>query len=216
MTAAATRYRPTRCKTQRSGRRRTRVEISAAVAADLALLTQTVDEPGIDLEDTLDAFTGDVKRAVASYTGMTMTITLDGHDVSFTVHDDPTVRPAASLLIPLAAITTGDAASALVLYAATPGAFLDLAADLSFALGIELAALVLDGHLEMQSDPAGVTGLDDHCAINQAIGVLIGRGHTPVSARNELHRLAVYDHPNLRTAADAVVRSAGSRPTDTI
>lgn len=191
------------------------MDISAAIAAGLGLLTQTLDEPGIDLEATLHDFTVDVKNAVASYTGMTMTIVIDGHDVSFAVYDDATVTPATSLLIPLAGITATDATSALVLYATTPGAFVDLAADLSIALGVAPATLVLDGHLDVQFASTGTTGLHDHFSINQAIGVLIGRGHTPVSARDELHRLAAGDHGDLRTAANAVIRSAELRPTDT-
>lgn len=195
------------------------MDISAALAAQLALLTQALDNPGIDLEAGLHAFTADVKVAVASYTGMTMRIELDGHDVSFTVHDDVTVEPATSLLIPLAtltpAVTPIDAGSTLLLYAATPGAFVDLAADLSYALGIEPAALVLDDHLGRPADPGRLTGLDAHFAIDQAIGVLIDRGHTPESARDELHRLAALDHGNLHVAAQTLVLSASSKPTDT-
>lgn len=188
------------------------MDISAAIAADLALLTQTLDDPGIDLEAALRTFTADVRRAVASYTGMRMTIALDGHEVSFTVHDDTTIQSATSLLIPLAALTTAEATSTLLLYAATPGAFVDLAADLSYALGITLDPLVVDGHLNPPVSSDGVTGLDEHSTINQAIGVLIGRGHIPESAREELHRLAAHDHGNLRAAAEFLLRGAGALP----
>jgi hypothetical protein len=191
------------------------VDVSAALAADLALLTQALDDSGIDLEAGLRAFTADLKLAVSSFTGMTMTIALDGHDVSFTVHEDATIQPATSLLIPLATVTPTGAASTMLLHAATPGAFVDLAADLSYALRIEPAALVLDGHLDPRAGPAGRTGLDEHSAINQAIGVLIGRGHTPESAQQELQRLATLDHDNLRVAAEAVILSARSGSTDT-
>jgi hypothetical protein len=188
------------------------VDISATLAADLALLTQALDDSGIELEAGLRAFTADLKLAVASFTGMTMTIALDGHEVSFTVHDQATIHPATSLLIPLATVTPTDAASTLLLYAATPGAFVDLAADLIYALRIEPTALVLDGHLD---PPAGLTGLDEHSVINQAIGVLIGRGHTPESAQHELQRLAKLDHDNLHAAAEALILSARSGSTDT-
>ena len=190
------------------------MDISAALAADLALLTQALDDSGIDLEAGLRAFTADVKVAVASFTGMTMTIAFDGHDVSFTVHDDATIQPATSLLIPLATVTPTDPASTLLLYAATPGAFVDLAADLIYALRIEPTALVLDGHFDPRAGSGGITGLDEHSAINQAIGVLIGRGHTPESAQHELQRLATLDHDNLRVAAEAHIISARSGSTD--
>ena len=190
------------------------MDISAALAADLALLTQALDDSGIDLEAGLRAFTADVKVAVASFTGMTMTIAFDGHDVSFTVHDDATIQPATSLLIPLATVTPTDPASTLLLYAATPGAFVDLAADLIYALRIEPTALVLDGHFDPRAGSGGITGLDEHSAINQAIGVLIGRGYTPESAQHELQRLATLDHDNLRVAAEALIISARSGSTD--
>ena len=190
------------------------MDISAALAADLALLTQALDDSGIDLEAGLRAFTADVKVAVASFTGMTMTIAFDGHDVSFTVHDDATIQPATSLLIPLATVTPTDPASTLLLYAATPGAFVDLAADLIYALRIEPTALVLDGHFDPRAGSGGITGLDEHSAINQAIGVLIGRGHTPESAQHELQQLATLDHDNLRVAAEALIISARSGSTD--
>ena len=194
------------------------MDISAALAADLALLTQALDDSGIDLEAGLRAFTAGLKLAVASFTGMTMTIGLDGHDVSFTVHDHATIHPATSLLIPLAPVTPTDTASTLLLYAATPGAFVDLAADLIYALRIEPTALVLDGHLDPPADAAGLTGLtglDEHSAINQAIGVLLGRGHTPESAHHELQRLAALDHNNLHAAAESLIHSIRSGSADT-
>jgi hypothetical protein len=193
------------------------VDISAALAADLAALTQALDNPNIDLEQGLQAFIGDAKLAISSYTGMTMTIALDGHTVSFTAHHDATSATVAatSLLIPLAALTTSDTASTLRLYAATPGAFVDLAADLSYALGTDPTTLVLDNHLPAPEDSSGMTGLAAHFAIDQAIGVLIGGGHTPETARDELHRLAAIDHGDLRAAAEQIISTAGRDPTHT-
>lgn len=189
------------------------MDISASLAAQLAVLTAALEHPDGDLEAELRAVVGDVKRAVGSYTGMTMTIALDSHNVSFTVHDDPTIPPATSLLIPLAALTPTDAASTLLLYAAAPGAFVDLSADLSYALGIDPATLVLDNHLPAPEGSCGMTGLDTHFAIDQAVGVLIARGHTPETARDELHRRASLDHGDLRAAAEAVLQSARTEPT---
>jgi hypothetical protein len=86
---------------------------------------------------------------------------------------------------------------------------------LIYALRIEPTAFVLDGHLDPRAGSAGLTGLDEHSAINQAIGVLIGRGHTPESAQHELQRLAALDHDDLRVAAEALILSARSGSTDT-
>lgn len=172
------------------------MDISAALAADLVLLSQALEDADLDLETRLRGFAATVHRAVSSYTGMTMTIVLDGYDISFTVHDDAKARPVTSLLIPLAALTPATAA------------------DLSYALGIDPAALVLDGQVDSPADSVAGHGLEQHLAINQAIGILIGRGYTPESARNELHRLAAMDHGNLRSTAEAIIRSARSAPTD--
>jgi hypothetical protein len=192
------------------------VDISAALIADLALLTQALDTEGLDLEAGLRSLAADVKMAVTSYTGMTVTIALDGHEVTFTVHDTPTAAASSrtSLLIPLNALTTTDPQSALVLYAATPGAFVDLAADLSYALGMEATALAFDRHLPAPDAQSASTGLGTRVAIDQAVGILIGRGHTPETARDELHRLADLDHGDLRVAAERVIHTAGSDQED--
>lgn len=194
------------------------MDVSAALAADLAALTRALDDPDIDLETGLRDLAADLKRAVSSYTGLSMTIALDGHDVIFTVDDEPTIRPVTSLLIPLTA--AADAAhipartvGTLLLRAAAAGAFVDLSADLSYALGVDPATLVLDAHLTASVSRSAATGLDTHFAIDQAIGVLIGRGHTPHAARDELHRLAGLDHGGLRSAAETLIRSARTPPS---
>lgn len=184
------------------------------LAAHLAVLTAALEHPDSDLEADLRVFAAQAKRAVLSYSGMTLTLALDAHDVSFTVHDDPTVVPATSLLIPLDALAPGEAASTLLLYAATPGAFVDLSADLGYALGIDPAGLVLDAHLPAPEGSSGMTGLGAHLAIEQAIGVLIGRGYPPEAARDELHRHAGLGHGDLHSAAEALLRGAGAEPTD--
>ena len=216
MTAAATCCRRTGIRRSDRDAGEPFVDISAALSADLAMLTEALATDDIDLETHLNAFAADIKLAVPSFTGMTITITLDGHEVSFTVHDSPTTAAftTTSLLIPLGALTTSDAASTFLLYAATPGAFVDLAADLSYALGVETSALVLDGHVPTPDEHPATSGLDTHVAINQAIGILIDRGHTPETARDELHRLAGLDHGDLRAAATQVIFSASTDPGD--
>lgn len=76
----------------------------------------------------------------------------------------------------------------ITFFAATPGTFVDLGADLTYALG-SAAGPRLDQDL-----PAplwtGVTGIAELSAINIAIGILIGHEHSPETARRELHRMA--------------------------
>lgn len=192
------------------------MDSSPAIAAALAALAHVLDESGPDdIQANVESLLADLKRAVPSFIGMTVTIALDDHEVSFTVHADGPIKPATSLLIPLESpAPSAAAASTLLLHAATPGAFVDLAADLSYALSIELSRLILDGHLELPEHSDGLSGLDDYAAINQATGILIGRGNTPEAARAELQRLAALDHGSLRAAADTLIRSVADRPRD--
>jgi hypothetical protein len=57
------------------------VEITAAVAADLATLTEALDDADLDLADTVRQLAVDAKLAVRSYLGLTVAITVRGHEV---------------------------------------------------------------------------------------------------------------------------------------
>lgn len=194
--------------------------ISAPVAADLASLTGLLNEPDVDLESELRALSVNLNAAISSYLAMTVTISLDGHRISFTVleradtaQDGPGVT-AASLLIPLSGAIDGAGGNTLVVYSSTAGAFVDLAADLSYALGVELSALVLDAHLDgldVQSSTAGMAGLAELTIINQALGVLLARGYTPNSGRLELQRLADLDGGRIPEAAASILGDVDPR-----
>lgn len=191
------------------------MDLPAALRADLATLGAALAEE-VDLESPLHALNADLKAAVPSYLGITMTVVTPTHEVGFTILIDAAGKPVTtSLRIPLGNDPDAKTAAKLVVYAGTPGALVDLAADMGYALALGPAALVLDGDLTAPPDTFGLTGLADHAAINQAIGVLIGRGHTPESAQHELQRLATLDHDNLRVAAEALIVSARSGSTDT-
>ena len=73
-----------------------------------------------------------------------------------------------------------------MLYAGRSGAFVDLAADLAWLTGRELTDFVLDQQLQLPAQPDGTLALLTASLIDQAIGVLIGRGYTPDQARREL------------------------------
>ena len=168
------------------------MEISAALVADLTSLTDSLDQPDTDLEALLRALADDTRRAVRSYLGLTMTLIVDGYPVTLTAMDefaDPG-DIATSALLPLPALCDAEPGSVIVFYAGKAGAFVDFAADLSFALGLGLDVIVLDEHLTPPRAVSGLTGLVEMSQVNQAIGILIERGHTPEGARTELHRFA--------------------------
>jgi hypothetical protein len=188
------------------------VEISRSLVAHLATLTQALDED-IDLEAQLRALKADLRAAVASYAGMTMTVVADGQEISFTVRADTGTAGeiTASLRVPLGREPGSLTDSRLVLYATTPGAFIDLAADLCYILALDAGILALDADLVAPPPGSDAAGLGEHSVINQALGILMGRGHTPESAASTLDHLAEIGDVDLAAAAERLL-DAASRP----
>ena len=177
------------------------MEITPAVAADLATLSEAVDEPEADLAVLLHQLAADAKFAVATFIGLTMQLSGDGESSDLTAFEAGTASGdiRSSLLLPLHA--TGDEVRAdLVLYASTPGALTDLAADLAWLSGRKLSDFALDQHL-VAPDRDGVEGLFARSLINQAIGMLIARGQTPERAEQALDDRATRAGVDRHTAA---------------
>lgn len=186
------------------------MDLVAALAADLAELSRAIGDPAVDLEADLLAVMTDVHNAVPSYLGLRLTMTVEGRRLSFATYADG-AHPSAtcsSLRLPLDSVAGTDGGSSMVFYAATPGAFVDLAADLAYALQLDPSDVVLDDD-EVDGGPSrGIDGLTAWSEINRAIGVLIGRGHTTESAHDELRRLADPHGGDLRDAAASVLATA--------
>ncbi len=163
--------------------------VRAALAADLRLLTAALDEPGADVLHSVHQLGADAQAAVPSYLGMSVIV--DGSDspFTFTTLDDGTADDIhASLRLTLPVVGDGRAASsvALILYAGTPGTFVDLSADLAWLTGRPPTDFALDQHLSVPTGSNTGTYLRTASVVNQALGVLIGRGYTPGQARREL------------------------------
>jgi hypothetical protein len=164
--------------------------ISAALAADLGILTAALDEPAADVLHSLHRLGADAQAAVPTCLGLRVIV--DGSDPPFTfstLEDGAAdnVRTSLRLTLP-ARVGDGRAAPsvALILYAETPGTFVDLAADLAWLTGRPPSDFALDQHLSVPAGSGGGTSLRAASVINQAIGVLIGRGHTPRQAHSTL------------------------------
>lgn len=165
------------------------MHISAALAADLSALTVALDEPGVDLEQTLRRLTDNAQVAVPSFLGLSVEMTSDNRTVTIAATDGaPEPAPIASSLG--IGLPDGDARIMLVLYAATPGAFVDLAADLSWLVAGAGADFVLDADLGAMTTASGRNQLRDLSVTNQAIGLLIGQGRTPDEAADHLTAVA--------------------------
>ncbi len=187
--------------------------IPAGLAAELHLLTQALDLPGVDVAATLIRLAVDAQTAVASYLGLSVAITANRSEFDFTVLCDG-AQPEdvqASLLIPLSTVAAdaskSSASVALILYAGRPGAFVDLAADLAFITERTLADFRLDEHLVLPATYSEPTALTAMSTINQALGVLIGRGSTPEQAERDLSKRATTAGIGLAAAASLVLAS---------
>ena len=196
------------------------MQISPAVLADLALLSDALDDPDADITRSLLRLAADTKDAVASYLGLTITITTSGGPVVISAFEDgsaPTdsrssltveLLPRSSMeLIPPAPTT-------VVLYAANPGAFVDMAADLTWLSG-GLTEYPIDLGLPPYVDPAPAQTVRDLSSINQAIGLLIAQGRTPEQARAQIDQIAAETGTDGPTAAGQLlgsIRPVGEDP----
>ena len=189
------------------------MEITAALAADLATLSEALDETDADITEALCQLVADVRLAVRSYLGLTVTsgdamfpLTLTAMEDS--AHPDDVV---SSLMMPLSDESVDGARLrlAVILYAARPGAFVDLAADLGWLTGRRLSEFALDQHLSGPAQPAG--GVRSASLMNQAIGVLLGRGYTLEQAELEIDARAAAAGHSRSEAAGVVL---GSPPCD--
>ena len=129
------------------------------------------------------------KRRRPTYLGVSVTV--DGSDLPFaftTLEDGAADDARTSLRLMLPGVGDGRASPsvALILYAGTPGTFVDLTADLAWLTGRPPGDFVLDQHLSVPAGSDAGTCLRTASVINQAIGVLIGRGYTPGQAHWEL------------------------------
>jgi hypothetical protein len=176
----------------------------------------------VELENSLTALTEAVKSAAPSYRGLALTLIIDKQPVSLTSAEvGNTSDIATSLRLSLGWIPSLGAGSRITFYASTPGTFVDLAADLAFAL---------DSDIRLDEDIPSVfvselTGIGRLSAVNKAVGVLVGHGHTPASAQRELRHMADATLSSIQKAAEAVTdnpssalwnrhRSFGHHPAD--
>jgi hypothetical protein len=167
------------------------VDHSTTLAADLQRLVEHLNSHGEGLERSLARTTRTLQEAVASYLGLVLSFQIDGQPIVLTSTEDSAARPVgASLWMPLAVILGPGSPGRLELYAAAPGAFVDLAADLQYALGLNENVIQLDQRLGLTLAPSSLTGVDDFSTINRAIGVLIEDGHTPSRALDQLQTRA--------------------------
>ena len=142
------------------------MDFPTALLRDLLDLSASVDHHGDELSAGLTGLVSAMRVAVPSYRGLSLTLYDNEQPVSLT-----SFLPAqgggeitTSLRLPFAAVSPGfDSQSRVVFYAATPGSFVDLAADLGHALRASTISHELRGpHLTKDPDVDGQHGDGQH------------------------------------------------------
>ncbi len=181
------------------------MEFSTALAAQLATLGSVAGE----LPDAVDELHGLLLAVVPSAVGLSITVHISDVDLTLTTLPEG-VKPKTSLRVPLSMWADFEAGSEVVFYASTAGSLVDLAAELGWALGLNITwtrqavdhLLVVDQHL---TPVPGMSGLEDLSAVNQAVGVLLSRGSPYDIAVEDLKRAATQANTSLGTAAKALM-----------
>jgi hypothetical protein len=192
------------------------VDLPAVLLAHLQDLTASIGQDDLELDEVIAALNAALRSTAASYCGFQLTIVANQVNNQWPVtltafSDSDDVPVATSLRLPLALISEAvDPESRVTFFAVTPGAFTDLAADLSCALGgipVEQQspaacsadgahtrldgprnAIELDNDLPLVWPVSGLTGLADLTVLNRAVGMLVDHGHDLVEAHQVLHR----------------------------
>jgi hypothetical protein len=184
------------------------VTITAALAAELEILTAALDQPGADVARSVRQLALNAAAGVTTYLGLSVLVGRSDPPFVFTALADGVAADdiGTSLRVELPGVGDGGGrlTVAVNLYAGSPGAFVDLAADLAWLTARPLSDFVLDQHLDIPTPSNTGTQLQAS-VINQAIGVLIGRGHTPEQAHWQLDTQTAHTGTDRHAAAQLVL-----------
>ena len=196
------------------------MDLPTVLLRDLLQLSSSVGLDADACREPLVSLIAGLQAAVPSYRGLHLTMVDNGHPVSLTAFFPPADGDSVntSLRVGFAALAPEfDGESHVVFYAATPGAFVDLAADFSYALDTPtttagtpagfvdskdgarqhgpgrsdaLQLIVLDADLPPLTTRSGLAGLAERSVLDRAIGIMIDQGHDPDLAHATLRRRA--------------------------
>lgn len=185
--------------------------ITTALAENIRELSASLDQTSSQVEESLASLRRDLKLAVRSSVGLALTVVMDPDQQITLTSVDHFTDPSditTSLRLPMhwAAMEPG---ARIIFYAESPGAFVDLAADLSYSLRLAPGTIVLDEDTAAPVSASGLVGATESSIVNQAIGVLIARGYTPRTAGTHLLHQAGELRCDVHHAATHVLKSAG-------
>lgn len=191
--------------------------VPATLAADLRLLSEVLDSSGADVAATMTVLVSDAALAVPSYLGLSVRL-LQGDApalriTTFQGHPDPgLIGSSLRFLVPGGSAGADmDPPVELVLYAAEPGALIDLAADLAWLTGRELGEFRIDADRHFPVDD-GDMSFSSWSTVNQARGVLMGRGLSADEADRELEARAASVGVRSHVAAAALLAALPLAP----
>jgi hypothetical protein len=194
------------------------VTITAAMAASLEILTAALDDPDTDIARSLRLLALDAEAAIPTYLGLSVVVPQSDPPLTLTsLADGAAVGDiGTSLRFSLAGGTDPPNTSEVVimLYAGAPGTFVDLAADLAWLTGRPPADFTLDQHLTPAPAPLPDGTLPAAADVNQAVGVLLGRGYTPQQADRELDTRAANHRIDRHTAARHILATITTTDDD--
>jgi len=175
------------------------VDLPPRLGSHLRDLVESIGAADTSLSESVGALEKHLRASVASYQGLRLTLVLGDWPVTLTSFAAAgRGSPVTSLRVALPALGPGfDPDSRIVFYAGRPGALVDLAADLSYlhsrrrpADSPDAPPVVLDDDLPPESVVSGLSGLAEYATTHRAMGVLLGRGHSPDQAQATLRRAA--------------------------
>jgi hypothetical protein len=152
--------------------------------------------------------------AVPSCIGLSLVLHGPGPELTVSamgsaLHPQPVL---ASLAVRLPRPQPASADAELVLYAGAPRAFHAVVPSLLALLDRSHRRVSVDGHLagpDLVAERAAAVRRTEQSEVNQAIGVLLGRGLLPAVGHDELRRLAAVHGTSVLLAARAVLAGAG-------
>ena len=187
--------------------------VTAKLLAQLRHLTADADRADA-LTTALAGLCVDVAVAVPSWMSVSIVLGSPGDaDVELSIVasvEQDGAHALSSLAVPLSEQHPGDH---LIVRARAAGALVLLADELAGGLG-RARHILVDQHLDLPpNDPASAAMFAIRGVVDQAIGVLIDRGLTPVQARRHLERRAHASDASLAVVARSLLETV-VRPRD--
>jgi hypothetical protein len=166
-------------------------------------LTAPLMMSGSSLTRSLTLLDKTVRLAVPSLLGWSLTVTVDGGDVTMnSINPLATATDIrASMRVPLSAFMTAGLTGCMVFYAEAPHAFFRVASDFVPVLGPAICLLRTDQDLNPNLS-SNLSGVREMATITRAIDVLVAAGDSQDLARDRLQADA-------RLAQITLDRSAG-------